>query len=180
MTDHRSPDPVAEPKAYQDHLLGLLGTDDPAEVQAGTPARLRALVETAGPDLRSRPEPAEWSALECLAHIVDAEVVMSGRYRFILAHDEPVIMGYDQDRWVGRLHHWDERAEPLLDLFEALRSANLSLWEGSSQRERDRIGMHQERGSESFELSFRMLAGHDRFHTAQAERALAMVRAPSG
>jgi hypothetical protein len=35
--------------------------------------------------------------------------------------------------------------------------------------------MHAERGPESFELLFRMLAGHDRFHMAQARRALDAV-----
>ena len=34
-----SPDPVSEPQAYQQHLLGLLGDDDPAVVQAATPPR---------------------------------------------------------------------------------------------------------------------------------------------
>ncbi len=35
--------------------------------------------------------------------------------------------------------------------------------------------MHAERGPESFDLCFRMLAGHDRFHLAQAKRALEAV-----
>jgi hypothetical protein len=53
----KSPDPVLAPKAYQDMLLGLLGPDDPAEVQAGTPAAIRALVADAGSALRTPPEP---------------------------------------------------------------------------------------------------------------------------
>jgi hypothetical protein len=36
------PDPVREGKAYQDLLLGLVGADDPAEIQAATPAAIRA------------------------------------------------------------------------------------------------------------------------------------------
>jgi hypothetical protein len=40
---------------------------------------------------------------------------------------------------------------------------------------RARIGIHPERGPESFALTFMLLAGHDRFHLAQAERALAAV-----
>ena len=35
--------------------------------------------------------------------------------------------------------------------------------------------MHAERGPESFDLSFRLIAGHDRFHVAQAGRALNAV-----
>jgi hypothetical protein len=171
-----SPDPISEPKAYQDHLLSLLRGDDPGQVQAGTANAWRALVATAGAPGHVRPEPSEWSAIECLAHAVDAEVVMSARYRWILAHDEPPLIGYDQNLWVERLHApRHEDPEELLQLFGALRFANVSLWDRSSSEDRARVGMHAERGPESFDLCFHMLAGHDRFHLAQAKRALEAV-----
>ena len=176
MDTATSPDPVQDPKAYQQHLLGLLGDDDPAEVQANTARALRRLLGEAGSDVRTRPEPREWSVLECVAHVVDAEIVMSGRFRFLLAQDEPPIIGYDQDLWVERLHPEDD-VEELFRVFEALRPANIALWQGASREQRGRIGMHAERGPESFDLSFRMLAGHDRFHAEQAERTLARIRA---
>jgi hypothetical protein len=168
-----SPDPISEPTAYQDHLLGLLGDDDPAEAQAGAVEGWRALVGRAGRWIDVRPEPSEWSVVECLGHAVDAEVVTSARYRWILAHDEPPLIGYDQDLWVDRLHagrHDDPEA--LLELFDVLRRANVGLWRAATDEDRRRVGIHAERGPESFELLFRMLGGHDRFHTAQAERAL--------
>ena len=170
-----SPDPIADPTAYQNHLLGLLGEEDPASVQASTPPLLRRLVEDAGSDLTTRPEASEWSVMECLAHLVDAEIVASSRYRFILAQDEPVIIGYDQDLWVERIHGEDD-LDHMLDLFDALRLANVTLWARTPKDQRQRVGIHQERGPESYDLTFRMLAGHDRFHIAQAERALAAVR----
>jgi len=102
--------------------------------------------------------------------------MMSTRYRLILAHDEPELVGYDQDLWVDRLHSSDESAEALMALFEPLRAANLALWKRSDESQRARIGMHAERGPESYDLVFRMLAGHDRFHLAQAYRALAAVQ----
>jgi hypothetical protein len=85
-------------------------------------------------------------------------------------------MGYDQDRWVDQLHRPPESADELLSLFEPLRAANLALWDRTPEERRDRIGMHAERGPESYELTFRLIAGHDRFHLAQAERALDTVR----
>jgi hypothetical protein len=145
-------------------------------VQAATPPVLRQLVSEAGPHLPLRPEPAEWSALECLAHIVDAEIVSSGRYRFVLAQDEPSIIGYDQDLWVDRLHAEETDTDGLLDLFDALRLANVTLWQRTPTELRQRVGMHTERGPESYDLAFRMLAGHDRFHLAQARRALEALR----
>jgi hypothetical protein len=172
-----SPDPITQPEAYQQHLLGLLGGDDPAAVQEGTAAALRDLLAEAGDDADERPQPGEWSVLGCIAHITDAEIVMSARYRWVLAHDEPSLVGYDQDLWVDRLHGERPDADELLAVFEPLRRANVALWRRSSESDRARVGMHAERGPESFDLSFRMLAGHDRFHLAQARRALDAARA---
>jgi hypothetical protein len=174
-----SPDPVDEPAAYQRHLLGLLGIDDPAAVQEATAAALGALVVDAGADLGTIPAPGEWSVLGCVAHIADAEIAMSGRYRWILAHDQPPLLGYDQGLWVDRLHSPDEPVEELLALFRPLRTANLALWRRSGVLERARVGIHSERGPESYDLCFRMIAGHDRFHLAQARTTLEMVRTAS-
>ena len=177
---HGSPDPVAEAGAYQQSLLAALGDDDPADAAAETPGNLRALIAEAGPDLRTRPEPREWSALLCLAHIADAEIVMSGRYRWVLAHDEPELIPYDQDLWVDRLHDDDEDLAALVAGFEALRTSNIALWLGSSETDRQRVGLHRERGPESYDLMFRMLGGHDRVHLGQARRALEAVRRAAG
>jgi hypothetical protein len=174
-----TPDPVTEPQAYQQALLSFLGSDDPATAQAQTSAVLHGIVDGAGGDLRTRPEPEEWSSLEAIAHIVQAEIVYSARYRWIVAHDEPPLIGYDQDLWVDRLHAVQDDPAILLGVFDALRRSNLDLWSRSSEAERARAGMHRERGPESFDLSFRLIAGHDRLHAAQARRALDAVRAPA-
>jgi DinB superfamily len=174
-----SPDPIRQAKAYQQSLLDALGSDDPAEAQASTPDRIRRLIADAGRDLWTKPEPGEWSVIECIGHVVDAEVVMAGRYRWVLAHDEPELIGYDQDLWVDALHHGEEDPAELLALFEALRAANLALWRRSTAAERARVGIHRERGPESYDLAFRMLGGHDRVHLDQADRALAAVRGRS-
>lgn len=171
-----TPDPVRDAAAYQALLLAALGDDDPAEVQASTPAAIRALIAHAGADLRTRPEPGEWSVLGCLAHVVDGELVSAARYRWIVAHDRPEMVGYDQALWVDRLHGDDDDPADLIALFEELRRSNLAMWTRSTPEWRARIGMHQERGPESYELTFRLLAGHDRIHLAQARAALDVVR----
>jgi len=180
MTDMTlAPDPVAQAAAYQQSLLAALGDDDPADAQAEAPANIRAMLAAAGPHLRTRPAPREWSALLCFAHICDAEVVMSGRYRWVLAHEKPELIGYDQDLWADNLHGDDEDPEDLLRLFEPLRAANIALWRASSPADRARVARHRERGPESYDLMFRMLGGHDRVHLAQARRALEAARTTS-
>lgn len=170
------PDPIGDPKAYQDFLLEALGDDDSATVQSGTPAAMRQVAGEAGIGLRTRPAPGEWSALEVMGHMLDAEVVSSSRYRFIVTEDEPSLIGYDQDRWVAGLHHNDDNVSALLDHFEAMRLANVAMWRRSNPTERSRVGRHEERGRESYDLSFRLIAGHDRVHLAQARDALRASR----
>ena len=170
------PDPVSQAKAYQQSLLAELGDDDPAAVQAGTPGIIRALLTDAGPDARTEPEPGEWSVLECIAHLTDGELVVSTRYRWVIAEQDPAIVGYDQALWVTNLRHAEDEPATLVALFETLRRANLALWERFCATHGGRVGMHSERGPESYDLTFRLAAGHDRIHLAQARRALEAVR----
>lgn len=167
-----APDPVDDPQGYQRFLLSKLGDDDPAEVQRATPSALRALFQQAGERLRRPSAPGEWSVLQVGGHILDGELVASARYRWILAHDKPPLVGYDQDLWVEQLRHNDDDPDELLGLFETMREANLGLWKRSSPEERARVGIHAERGPESYELTFRLMAGHDRNHLGQARAVL--------
>jgi hypothetical protein len=168
-------DPVDSPDAYRDSLLAALGDEDPAAVQSRTTEALRALVTDAGELLRVRPGPGDWSVLECIGHITDGELVVAGRERWILAEDLPEIVGYDQALWVDRLEHNADDPALLIELFAAIRRANLDLWARRTAADRERIGRHRERGDESYGLTFRLAAGHDLIHLAQARRALETV-----
>ena len=169
-------DPLATARAYQASLLAALGDDDPAVVQRGTPDLIRALLAEAGEDARIAPEPGEWSVAECVAHLTDGELVVSTRYRWIVAEEQPPIVGYDQALWVSNLRHAEDEPDDLVALFDALRTANLALWDRFGVTHGDRIALHSERGPESYDLTFRLAAGHDRVHLAQARRALDAVR----
>src|SRR5260370_42598888 len=98
-----SPDSRADGRAYQQRLLALLGQDDPAEVAQATASAGQSLLKDAGSDLTRRPAAGEWSILELAGHLVDAEIVMSGRYRWAISQDDPPLVGYDQELWVARL-----------------------------------------------------------------------------
>ncbi|MDP9342837.1 MAG: DinB family protein [Actinomycetota bacterium] len=168
-------DPVARPSEYVAFMLSLLGDDDPAEVQAATPAALQDLAARAGASIRTRPAEGEWSVVELIGHFTDAELVGAARYRWVLSHDAPELIAYDQDLWVDRLGHRDRPAEELLEFHGVLRGENLRLWERTPVQERERYGIHAERGRESFEQLFRTIAGHDRFHLEQIRRTLEAV-----
>lgn len=169
--------PTEDPSAYQAHLLGLAGPGDPGASLDAMSSELHALITRAGDDIRKRPAAGEWSVVEIVGHMLDAEVVVSTRVRWILSEDRPDLPGYDQDKWVEALAY--RRADPvqLVSTWEALRRVNVELWRNTPAEHRYRVGVHRERGEESFELTLRLLAGHDRFHLDQGRHTLEQVRA---
>jgi hypothetical protein len=175
MTDDLNPG-----RAYQQQLLELLGDEDPAMVQAQTPDVMRQLVADARELVRSRPAPGEFSIAEVVGHLVDAELVSSTRYRWILAQDEPLLPGYEQDDWVRVSSYAEADPAQLIEVLRVVRLANLELWRRTPTALRSRVGHHSERGPESYDLTFRLVAGHDRLHLDQVRRTLESLRAKGG
>jgi hypothetical protein len=180
VSSTEGPTVTPEWAASRAELLGLVGSDDPAEVQASTPASVRERVATASAAgvLRTPPAEGEWSVLGLVGHLLDTEIFESARYRWILSEDRPALEGYDQDRVANASRHADADPEVLLAGWEGLRRANLDLWARSTPEQRERAGWHLERGPSTFDLLFREIAGHDRFHLAQMDRTLDAVRSP--
>jgi uncharacterized damage-inducible protein DinB len=172
VTDQASIDPVHNPSEYQDLVLSFLDGVDLIDAYESLPARLEGLLGPAGERVRVRPAEGEWSALEVLGHIVDGEVASAARLRWVLSEDEPPLPGYDQELWVERQRHNEADPGQLLALLRVLRQSNLALWNSASDEDRARVGMHAERGPESFDLIFRLAVGHGILHTGQMERAL--------
>ncbi len=145
-------------------------------MQAAGPGAWRAIVEEAGDLLAEPPDPASG---RCSGASATAWTRRSSRRPGTGGSSRTTnrrSSGYDQDLWANALHGPTDDPQLLLATLEALRRANLALWANSTEQDRSRVGIHAERGPESYELTFRLIAGHDRFHLDQARRALAAVR----
>ncbi|MDQ3951760.1 MAG: DinB family protein [Actinomycetota bacterium] len=169
------PDPVEDPQGYQQALLDLLGDRDALDVLASTPEKVEDLcAELDLAVLQKEPEPGEWSAEQVLAHLLDAEIVYSFRWRMTLAQSGAKFPGYQQDLWIGLDH---PSFPEMLAAFSALRRVNVWLAEETPSTEWDKVGIHSERGPETFDLSLKVVAGHDIAHLKQLEQTLDTVRA---
>jgi hypothetical protein len=167
-------DPVADPQGYQRELLALLGTNDPVEVLAATPATIRQQTRSLAAEvLDRRPAAREWSVAELLGHLWDAEIAYAFRARIILTRDHPQLIGYDQEAW-ARLAR--PPSGELLAAFTALRTANLALIRGTPDALWDRMGVHEERGPTSFRLHTETIAGHDRAHLLQLDQTITVLQ----
>jgi hypothetical protein len=140
-------------------------------VLAATPPRWERLARDLPADLLARaPAPGEWSALNCLQHLVDTErFVFPARVRAILAGRD--FDAFDPDRQ-GTVADTGRPAAELAAEFAALRAASLALLATVTPADLDRGAAHAELGPVTLSQLVHEWAGHDLMHTVQAERAL--------
>jgi hypothetical protein len=165
------PDPVTQVDAYLASLHDALGSRDPFEVLRTMPSELKRAIDGLSTESINTPEgPGKWSIRDVVQHLADSELVGGYRFRMILAHDRPTLIGYDQDLWASRLRYSEADVRTALEDFTRLRQANVRLFERASPAERERVGIHAERGEESIAQLIPTYAGHDIVHLRQIAR----------
>lgn len=140
-------------------------------VLSTTPAHWLKLADTIPTDLLSRsPIGKEWSALECLQHLLDTEEsVFPVRVKaFLEGKDFP---NFDPDAQ-GRKPNLHQSAATLAAEFARLRGGSLELLAKVKASDLARTARHSELGLVTLEEMLHEWAGHDLMHTVQAERAL--------
>ncbi len=161
---------------YTPAILELLGDRDPIVVLRSTLETLpRSIEGLSDAEVAQREAPDKWSIRHVLAHLADAEIVGAYRMKMILAHDRPRLEGYDQDQFADRLHYGDCDPRQSLDLFRAVRQANLRMIARTAPDDLRRVSVHAERGEESLDRLIHLYAGHDLLHLRQIERIRAVI-----
>lgn len=125
-------------------------------------------------ELEAREGPGEWSPREIVHHLADSEMTSAIRLRLLIAQDEPVIIGYDQEAFVRELFS-DRPIEPSLAAFQAARAATVPILRRLSEEQWQRGGTHSESGPYSAEDWLRIYANHAHDHAEQIRRARATV-----
>ncbi|MBI5474249.1 MAG: DinB family protein [Ignavibacteriae bacterium] len=162
---------------YVKRLLTNVIDLDPMKVLRRTPKRLRKLIKgLKKKQRRYEPAPGKWSITQIVAHLADAEVALSWRFRSVLANSGAPVAAYDQDAWANNMKYETIDADDSLELFTTLRRANISVLSRLSDDEWDRFGMHAERGKETVERMATMLAGHDINHLKQIRAIRDIIR----
>ncbi len=135
-----------------------------------TPERWQRLVSTLPIDLLARP-PAEreWSALNCLQHLLDAErSVFPVRVRAFLTGQD--FVDFDPQRGVAL--PGVQTPEQLAAAFASARQESLALLSRVKDDDLGRTVQHPKLGTVTLAEMLHTWAAHDLNHTIQAERAL--------
>lgn len=144
--------------------------DSATRLLSTTPGRWQSLVETAPDDLLHRPPaPGEWSAAQCLNHLLVTERFVFGeRLRAIL--DSRDIPAFDPN--APRDPQPERTPREVATALTTERDANLAVLRGLTPADLDRTGRHPEYGMISLRVILNAWAAHDLQHTVQAEEAL--------
>ena len=136
-----------------------------------TPLRWIQLAERVPPELFQRkPAPNEWSAYDCLRHIVDTErSVFPARVGYLLRGEDFPAFNPDEEE---KERKGDPPPFELAAEFARLRAESLALLSKVGEADLSRTARHQELGMVSLGQMIHEWAGHDLMHTVQGERAL--------
>jgi hypothetical protein len=135
-----------------------------------TPARWTAMVQAIPGDLITlSPAAGEWSALECLQHLIDTERIFQTRIQaFLEGRDFP---GFNPDEEGTQMPPSTKPVE-LADEFSKLREKSLASLAKLAGQDLNRKARHAELGPVTFDQMVNEWAAHDLNHTMQAEGAL--------
>jgi hypothetical protein len=135
-----------------------------------TPARWNDLTAMIPVEMLTQaPVPGEWSAVECLQHLIETEqYVFPIRVRAFLAGQAfPAFNPGDGQSGAGQTDPVELAVE-----FARLRSESLMILSDVASTDLDRRALHAELGPVCLEEMLNEWAAHDLNHTVQAERAL--------
>jgi hypothetical protein len=115
-----------------------------------------------------RPTPDEWSANECVGHIIEADRRgFAGRIRRILVEDGVAEAGWDQRAVAAERRDHERSVAMILDEFVAGRDAGIALVEGLGPGDLDRVAIHAAVGRLTVTNLLHEWVFHDRNHIRQ-------------
>ncbi|MGC1377248.1 MAG: DinB family protein [Anaerolineales bacterium] len=113
-----------------------------------------------------------WSVVQVLCHLRDAEERNLERIRLMRNQDNPVLEGYDQEQWARERNYAAARLDEALAAFLKRRAATLAELKTLAPQEWERPGLHSEAGPITVLSHLQRLLRHDAIHLAQIARQL--------
>ena len=114
-----------------------------------------------------------WSVVEVICHLRDAEERGLERMRALRDDDNPFVAGYDQDAWARERNYAAADLREALDAFLRFRATHVEELAALTPEQWERAGMHQEQGEINIWGHTLHLVAHDTSHAAQIARQLA-------
>ena len=118
-------------------------------------------------ELRHRPSPDEWSALEICCHLRDYAQEEGVRVRRLVEEDGPALEAYDQEAWARERNYQGEDIRRLRTTLRAFLGGLAYQLEGLSDQQWERGGTHPETGPVTVRSRAEQQVAHARAHLEQ-------------
>ncbi len=114
-----------------------------------------------------------WSVVEVMCHLRDAEERALERLRAMRDETNPFLPGYDQEAWARERNYAGQDLQDALAAFLRLREEHINDLSALSVEDWERPGTHQEQGNITIFAHTLHMVAHDSQHAAQLARQLA-------
>ncbi len=157
---------------------------DRIEQYLAGPALLRkAVAGLSAQQLKARPVPGKWSALEVVCHLADFEPIYADRMKRVIAEDNPTLLGADQEKFAANLGYHDRDLEEELKIIETTRSQMARIFRKLPAQAWSRTGVHSEYGPRTLEQLLTTITNHIPHHAKfvdEKRKALGLSEARTG
>lgn len=100
-------------------------------------------------ELLQCPGPGEWSSIDVLLHILDADLAFTDRMKRVISEEKPTLIKFDETLYRKRLNYKPETIETAIRLFESNREMTFFHLKILSPEDFSRIGIHNQRGEQT-------------------------------
>lgn len=123
-------------------------------------------------DLKRTYEPGKWNIRQLLAHIVDAETVLTERIKRGICEPKLVVYGFQQDLWAKELDYENFPLDIQKDVLLASRKSLTYLGEQFYMSHGSKQYVHSESGLRNVKQEFDKIIWHAEHHLSQIQTAL--------
>jgi hypothetical protein len=141
------------------------------------PTTLEALLQgcTQEQALAARGGDENWSVVEVVCHLRDAEQRGLERTCAMRDEDDPFLPAFDQEAWARDRNYAAGDLREALEGFLQLRAQHVAALAALAPADWERTGRHEEQGRITISAHTLHLVSHDSVHAAQIARQLAQI-----
>ena len=129
-----------------------------------------ATTGVAGSMLDFKPSEKAWSIRQVVCHLTDFETVLTMRMRQVIAEDDPLLPGFDGEKWAESLDYSKRKLSQALETFRILRGENFELLKDLPEAAFERPARHTELGPVSLHNLLQYAVEHVESHARQIQR----------
>jgi len=117
------------------------------EYEAGGQKLKAAMAGLTKQEMLATPVAGKWSMHQLVIHMQDSDAVAIDRMKRIIAEDKPpLLIGYDENKFVANLFYAEQSAEVAAELFDVSRKQFATVLRRVPDAAWNKFGVHNERG----------------------------------